>query len=257
MTTAHAPCRNRTYNLPEQSSAPERESDCGRAPLPIERGAKRSRTPAEIATKSQQDSAKRVPRGTRSEILKAAWAEKKRVARLVAASPSAVAEADGGTVSLFVMVANNSGAEARRLAATYPGRIGHLYGPGGWRGPFPEFPYALDNGAFPAFTKGTAWDEAAFLALCERAAGAAVAPRWVAVPDVVCDRAGTLAAWGRWSSILRERFGWPLAFVVQDGMTHEDVPDDAALLFVGGSTTWKQQTAAYWRERMPRVHIGA
>jgi hypothetical protein len=167
-----------------------------------------------------------------------------------------VAEADGGTVSLFVMVANNSGAEARRLAATYPGRIGHLYGPGGWRGPFPEFPYALDNGAFPAFTKGTAWDEAAFLALCERAAGAAVAPRWVAVPDVVCDRAGTLAAWGRWSSILRERFGWPLAFVVQDGMTHEDVPDDAALLFVGGSTTWKQQTAAYWRERMPRVHIG-
>jgi hypothetical protein len=157
---------------------------------------------------------------------------------------------------LTVLVANNSGKEARRLAATHPGRIGHLYGPGGWRGPFPEFPYALDNGAFPAFSRGVEWDAAPFLDLCERAAAASIAPRWIAVPDVVCDRDRTLASWDRWAPELRERFGWPLAFVVQNGMTASDVPDDAALIFVGGDTKWKRETAAYWRTARPRVHIG-
>lgn len=154
-----------------------------------------------------------------------------------------------------VMVANNSGAEARRLARAFPGRVGHLYGPGGWRGPFPEFPYALDNGAFPAWTAGRELDADAFRGLCAKAAAASVAPDWVAVPDVVCDRARTLAAWRQWSPELRE-FGWPLAFVVQDGMTPSDVPRDAAVVFVGGSTRWKRETARLWCEHFPRVHVG-
>lgn len=156
----------------------------------------------------------------------------------------------------MVLVANNSGREARRLAATYPGRVGHLYGPGGWRGPWPEFPYALDNGAFPAFARGVAWDEAAFLKLCERAAVAPIAPRWIAVPDVVCDRDRTLASWRRWAPVLTERYGWPLAFVVQNGMTAADVPEDAAVVFVGGDIVWKRETAAYWRSVHPRIHVG-
>jgi hypothetical protein len=154
------------------------------------------------------------------------------------------------------MVANNSGKEARRLAATFPGRVGHLYGPGGWRGPFPEFPYALDNGAFPAWQKGRALDEPAFRKLCDRAAAAAVAPRWVAVPDVVCDRDRTLASWYKWAPELRDRYGWPLAFVVQNGMTAGDIPGQADVVFVGGDTKWKQETAAYWSQHHPRVHIG-
>lgn len=157
---------------------------------------------------------------------------------------------------MIVMVANNSGREARRLASSHPGRIGHLYGPGGWRGPFPEFPYALDNGAFPAFSKGTAWSARPFLDLCHRAKAAGIPPQWVAVPDVVCDRDATLASWYRWAPHLRTRYGWPLAFVVQDGMQKGDVPGEAAVIFVGGSTEWKQKTAAYWCQHFPRVHVG-
>jgi hypothetical protein len=155
----------------------------------------------------------------------------------------------------MVMVANNSGREARRLAATHPGQVGHLYGPGGWRGPFPEFPYALDNGAFPAFARGRPWDAAAFRKLVARAANAEVAPRWVAVPDVVMDRDATLASWYRWAPELRGA-GWPLAFVVQNGMLAGDVPSEAAVVFVGGDTRWKQETAPYWCKHFPRVHVG-
>lgn len=156
----------------------------------------------------------------------------------------------------MVMLANNSGREARRLAAAYPGRIGHLYGPGGWRGPFPEFPHALDNGAFPAWRAGRELDAEQFLAHCDRAARATIAPRWVAVPDVVCDRDRTLARWDRWAPELTARFGWPLAFVVQNGMTPADLPAAAAVVFVGGDTAWKRETTAMWCAAHPRVHVG-
>ena len=154
-----------------------------------------------------------------------------------------------------VLVANNSGREARRLAARFPDRIGHIYGPDGWRGPFTEFPYVLDNGAWPAFIRGTPFDDAAYDGLIARAAAADIAPLWIAVPDVVCDKDATLESWYRRAPLLRAR-GWPLAFVVQNGMTKEDVPGGADVLFVGGSTEWKWETAPYWCEHFARVHVG-
>lgn len=154
-----------------------------------------------------------------------------------------------------VLIANNSGAEARRLAARFPDRIGHIYGPDGFRGPFAEFPYALDNGAWPAFTRSVAFDALAYRGLIARATAAAIVPMWPAVPDVVCDRDATIEAWYRWAPELRA-YGYPLAFVVQNGMTHDDVPASADLVFVGGSTEWKWETVAYWCEHFPRVHVG-
>jgi hypothetical protein len=156
---------------------------------------------------------------------------------------------------MIVMIANNSGREARRLAAKFPGRIGHIYGPAGWRGPFPEFPYALDNGAFPAFRHGRPFDVGAYNALVTRAVATPIPPRWIAVPDVVLERDATIASWHRWAAHLRQ-FGWPLAFVVQNGMTASDVPPSADLVFVGGSTEWKWETVRYWCEHFPRVHVG-
>lgn len=153
------------------------------------------------------------------------------------------------------MIANSLGREAVRLATTFPGRIGHLYGPGGWKTPRPAFPYALDNGAFPAWRAGRELDVAEFRAHVARAAAAAIPPRWVAVPDVVCDRDRTLASWRQWEPELR-RYGWPLAFVVQNGMTARDVPSGADVVFVGGDTTWKRETAPLWCRDFPRVHIG-
>lgn len=50
--------------------------------------------------------------------------------------------------------------------------------------------------------------------------------------------------------------GWPLAFAVQDGMTFDDVPADC-VLFLGGSTEWKEAAIKPWCLRFPgRVHVG-
>src|SRR5690606_19465502 len=81
------------------------------------------------------------------------------------------------------------------------------------------------------------------------------APRWLLVPDVVADRDATIARWREWEPKLRP-FGFPLAFAVQDGMTAEDVPADADVIFVGGTTDWKWRTVWRWCHDFPRVHVG-
>jgi hypothetical protein len=139
---------------------------------------------------------------------------------------------------VLVMIANNTGREAQRLLERFPDRIGHIYGPDGWRGPWPN--YALDNGAYPAHTKGHPFNEPAFYKLLFRAEKSPTPPRWVAVPDVVADREATLRLWQRWHLKVR-CFGWPLV---------------ADVIFVGGSTGWKRATAGIWCQAHPRVHIG-
>lgn len=52
---------------------------------------------------------------------------------------------------MIVMPANSSGWFWHSLARE-TGRLGHLYSPGGQRGPWPWFPYALDNGAYACWT---------------------------------------------------------------------------------------------------------
>jgi hypothetical protein len=154
---------------------------------------------------------------------------------------------------VLVMIANNKGAEAKRLRETYPDRIGHIYSPGGFKEPWPHF--AIDNGAFSAWSKGTPFDADAFRRLLDRVVKAPTSPRFVAVPDVVADRHRTIESWWRWLPELLP-YGWPLAFVMQDGMCSADVPREAAVVFVGGTTLWKQQSAPIWCANFPRVHIG-
>ena len=77
----------------------------------------------------------------------------------------------------MVMPSNNTSALVRQLGRLFPGRMGQLIGPGGWREPSHYLPYALDNGAFGAFTKGTGWDADAFVALLEKAKAADIARR--------------------------------------------------------------------------------
>ncbi|MBP7651409.1 MAG: hypothetical protein KA744_16285 [Phenylobacterium sp.] len=156
-----------------------------------------------------------------------------------------------------VMPSNNVGRRMKELAAAYPGCLGHLFGLKGWRSPF--LPYALDNGAFPAWLNGTAWDEAGFLALCETAREHeglwGESPLWVVVPDVVTDKEATKARWVEWAPRLRT-YGWPLAFAVQDGMHEHDVPADADVVFLGGSTKWKWASVNMWGYMFPRLHVG-
>jgi hypothetical protein len=155
------------------------------------------------------------------------------------------------------MVSNNSKGIVHYWGGKYEGHdlIGHLYSPDGWRIPVPWLPYALDNGAFSAFRTGRPWDAGDFVRHLERAKAAPVAPLWVVVPDVVADRDATLARWQLWAPQIKASYGFPLAFAVQDGMTRADVPPDADLVFVGGTTEWKRETMPMWCETFPRVHI--
>ena len=155
---------------------------------------------------------------------------------------------------MIVMPANNTGISVGWMAGRYPGRIGHLFSPGSQKGPFAEFgiDYALDNGAF---AKGENWSESEWFKLLQWAKLSGQRPRWALVPDVVADRIRTLRKWDLYAPRLAE-YGWPLGFAVQDGMVPGDVPKDAAVVFVGGSTEWKWKTMQEWCAEFPRVHVG-
>ena len=179
---------------------------------------------------------------------------------MIPETPS-LAPSDAPPCSLFagqkmvVMPSNNSGMQIGYLAGKYPGRLGWLISPDGWRKPPSWMPYALDNGAFGSWKNGTQWDEGAFMALLERARKA-TAPLWVVVPDVVMDAEATIARWAEWVPKIRNVLPRiPLAFAVQDGMTPADVPTNAHVVFIGGSTEWKWQKLRMWTEAFERVHV--
>lgn len=189
---------------------------------------------------------------------------------------------------MIVMPANSCGWFWHALARE-TGRLGHLFSPGGQRGPWPWFPYALDNGAFACWrpTKKRATgevvskdqrklhlDDTAILAepstfddekwaVTERAwhrlvvwaQTAAIKPMWAIVPDVPGNAAETFA---RWSQYAPKLLDVPRALAVQDGMTTAQVqalvvqPD---VIAVGGTTEWKWATVERWAKAFPRVHL--
>ena len=157
---------------------------------------------------------------------------------------------------MIVMPANNTGIVMGWLCGRFPNRLGHLYSPGGLTRTHAWLPFALDNGRFVCWQKQQKWDEAAYLGMCDRVAQMNHKPRWQLVPDVVADAAETLREWDRWAHRLRTRYGWPLAFAAQDGHRPEDVPAEAEVVFVGGTTEWKRTTMSDWCDARQRVHVG-
>ena len=159
---------------------------------------------------------------------------------------------------MIVMPSNNSGIQVGYLAGKYPGRIGWLISPGGWRTPPSWMPTALDNGAFGAWTRGDEFDTDAWLTHIETA-HRQCRPIWQVVPDVVTDGEATLSLWEEWVPFLKEKYPLtPLAIAVQDGMTpddvnHLDTPPD--LIFIGGSTEWKWRHLKTWTANFKRVHV--
>lgn len=155
----------------------------------------------------------------------------------------------------MVMPANSGNQLVHAWGVRTRGAVGHLYSPGGFRGPFDHLPYALDNDRFVTWSKGATWDEPAYLEMLEKARASGIAPLWALVPDVPTDRDGTLREWKRWAPRVAA-LGWPLAFAVQDGMEPGDVPSDADVVFVGGSDRWKYPTVRLWTDAFARVHVG-
>jgi hypothetical protein len=164
---------------------------------------------------------------------------------------------------LIVMPANATGWYWHTLARE-TGMIGHLFSPGAQRGPWPWFPYALDNGAFAYWDMATnAFDVERFEreglpewhALLDWARANTQAPRWAIVPDVPGNWEATQE---RWSRFAPEARGFHLAVAVQDGATDVDVlrlEPAPSMICVGGTTEWKWRTVRYWAERFPRVHV--
>ena len=150
------------------------------------------------------------------------------------------------------MLSNNNGIRVGHLAGEYPGLVGHLYSPGGQRGPYEFMPYALDNGIYGLREK---WTPEPWIKLLDWARLSGQSPRWALVPDAVGARELTLRRWLEFRGATAS-YGWPLAFAVQDGMEIHDVPKDADVVFVGGSTEWKWRTMAMWCANFPRVHVG-
>src|SRR5205807_1030633 len=89
-----------------------------------------------------------------------------------------------------------------------------------------------------------------------------VRPLFVTAPDRVGDHAATARMFDVWLPPLR-RFGLPLAFVAQDGLTdpHTQIPwESVSALFVGGTDNfkdkWAARLAAAARARGKFCHLG-
>lgn len=139
-------------------------------------------------------------------------------------------------------------------AGRYPGSVGLLVGPSYLKKvPIdPWMPFALDNDAFMAWKDGTEWDLEAWRGMLREIKMRGITPLWATVPDVVADRKATLKKWYAHFEEVK-RLGWPAAFCVQDGMTPNDVPESADVIFVGGTDGWKFPNLPLWSE-FPRVH---
>ena len=122
-----------------------------------------------------------------------------------------------------VMPANSCGWFWHSLARE-TGRLGHLYSPRGQRGPWPWFPYALDNGAFSCWEpKDNTFDDARWESterqwnhLVMWAQSAPLKPLWAIVPDVPGNAERTFDRWTRFASALG------------------DIPAAADLIYAGG-----------------------
>lgn len=156
---------------------------------------------------------------------------------------------------MMVMPSNNAGIVAGWLFGRFPGRMGHLYSIGGLGRLHNFVPFALDNGRFPAWEKGVEWDEQAYIGMLDRVVDMGGKALWMLVPDVVGDAEATMREWDKWAHRL-SRYGWPLAFAVQDGMEFDSVPKEAEVVFVGGTTEWKRRTMHEWCDSFDRVHVG-
>lgn len=140
-------------------------------------------------------------------------------------------------------------------AGRYPGSVGVLIGPSyGKRVPIdPWMPFCLDNDAFTAWRDKKPWDVDAWRSMLQWVRMTRQKPMWAAVPDVVANREATIENWKRYAQEIQQ-LGWSTAFCVQNGMTPEDVPSDADVVFVGGSDGWKLPNLPMWTSSFPRVH---
>jgi hypothetical protein len=158
---------------------------------------------------------------------------------------------------MIVFLANNCSGLTHHWATRLPGQVGHLWSPDAHRkvNTYPWIQVAFDNGRFASTEAGRRWDEALFIDHCDRIPHLPNKLLFLTVPDVPRNGKATLDEWKKWEPKLR-KYGCPLAFVVQDGLTPADVPDEADWLFVGGSDQWRYSRIPDFLKLGKPVHVG-
>jgi len=135
-------------------------------------------------------------------------------------------------------------------------RFGRLFTAEAGNTPTDDRPWAVDNSAFKRF------NERKYLRLLDnchrlRLRGCL----FVTAPDVVGDAEQTIRLFEVWESRLR-RYGYPVAFVAQDGLTVSTTPwGRFDVLFIGGTTKFKLSVkvhtlAGYAHARGVPIHAG-
>ena len=141
-------------------------------------------------------------------------------------------------------------------AGRYPQKVGWLVGPSsGRKKPRRWLPWALDNDAYRAWDTEQDWDADVYIRYLDWAAEQEHQPLWAAGPDVVANAAETFRNWEKYAPKVRQ-YGWPLAFVAQDGMTPDDVPEEASVVFIGGTYKWKWRNVPEFASTPSRIHVG-
>ena len=131
------------------------------------------------------------------------------------------------------------------LAKKHPDKIGMLNTPNSFKKPYGK--WGFDNGCFTNF------NEKAYFGMLENFSEF-IEPMFVVVPDVVGCFSRTLALWNHYYHRIKS-YGYPLAFVVQDGCRPTDVPALADWIFVGGLDPWKIENIHKFIGDKP-VHVG-
>ena len=128
------------------------------------------------------------------------------------------------------MPSNNTGYIFRDLYEKYSDKLALLLNP---RNVVPhqlKYPHALDNDCFNQF------NENQYFKVLEKLRD----PIFITCPDVVGCHDRTLALWNYYYPKLKE-YGFPIAFVAQNGCTPEAIPKNADWIFVGGKDPWKME----------------
>ena len=151
-----------------------------------------------------------------------------------------------GCIVMIVMPSNNVGPIPRKFFKEYPDKIAQLFSPDGWSKP--KHQYALDNGAFKQFNEKKYFNMLLDATRYKK-------PLFCTVPDVVGCHDRTLALWWWYFDRIND-FGYPMAFVAQDGCTIETVPNNADWIFIGGLDPWKLENIHIFTEGTRPVHVG-
>jgi hypothetical protein len=114
--------------------------------------------------------------------------------------------------------------------------------------------FSIDNGRYGVWRNGNEWDGVKFLKMLEHMLAHNLKPHWVVVPDVPGDAIATNEEWFRWQPLIKS-CGFNCALAVQNGHTPWNIPQNADVIFVGGTTEWKHQNIGTFCKDFPRVHV--